>query len=723
MRLQDSPFRLLGVSPFTSREGVRAAAEEKVLELGHEACTAARLALTVPKRRLVAEVAWLPGVAAEEVERGLACLAAAPETFLSSIAGWPALARTNAIAEFVATGGVSSRAMASVFKDLLDAFDGVETASLASAIVDARTAAGLTTPIADDELKRAVHERGREIGGIVAPFLLAGDVASVSAQLTGVQNGRRLTALLAGKATEVNDILDRVLQDYVTLPQVREQLERHKQGLSAVVAEMDFACEQGYPQAARAARATLVGLQREVVGLTEVVRPLAMADAARGLVNGIVDDALVAPRNCLVRFANEHDWYQLSAEGTAILAPLCALAPSLAELNQADTAALQRLIATQTAPVVPTSQRDGASGATASGTAGVVMGQCQGCNRRAPVAHVSYLQNTGMLIARQTHTLEADLCRTCSTAAFGRMTLHTAFLGWWGTISVLVTPFYILNNLFYVIRTLGLADVDAGTGRELVTTSTRIGRGAPWLLGAGGLVLLASLCGRGDHVRATAQATAVPPPIAAPSTPPTEPAPPAVEAVAGNVTYRLSDRVAVDLVAQIDSMKAKADAAFAELVAADEALTASMKSFSAETDADALEFTAIEASGAAIDANAKDVERAFAAVRKAGGSSRKRQLLPGAKRLAAEHDKAVAAHNAGVRERNAKLQARRARYRSIVSAIEQRNGLAVRYNGFVDDYNALWQKLLARGTASSAEARTPVPHVELLDVPTPASAD
>ena len=720
MRLQDSPFRLLGVSPFTSREGVRAAAEEKVLELGQEACTAARLALTLPKRRLVAEVAWLPGVAADDVERVMACLAADPDELLSLVAEWPALARTNAIAELIATGGVSSKAMAAVFTNLLDAFDSIETASLASAIVDARTAAGLTTPITDDELKRAVHERGREIGCIVAPVVLAGDVVSVSKLLTGVQNGRWLTVLMADDATEVNDILDRVLQDYATLPQVRERLERHKQGLSDVVAEMDFACQQGYPQAARA---TLVGLQREVVGLTEVVRPLAMADAARGLVNGIVEDALAAPRNRLVRFANEHDWYQLSAEGTEILAPLCALAPSLAESNQADTAALQRLIATQTASVVPTSQRDGASGATASGTAGVVIGQCQGCNRRAPVAHVSYLQNTGMLIARQTHTLEADLCRTCSTAAFGRMTLHTAFLGWWGTISVLVTPFYILNNLFYVIRTLGLADVDAGTGRELVTTSTRIGRGAPWLLGAGGLVLLASLCGRGDHVRATAQATAVPPPIAAPSTPPTEPAPPAVEAVAGNVTYRLSDRVAVDLVAQIDSMKAKADAAFAELVAADEALTASMKSFSAETDADALEFTAIEASGAAIDANAKDVERAFAAVRKAGGSSRKRQLLPGAKRLAAEHDKAVAAHNAGVRERNAKLQARRARYRSIVSAIEQRNGLAVRYNGFVDDYNALWQKLLARGTASSAEARTPVPHVELLDVPTPASAD
>lgn len=95
---------------------------------------------------------------------------------------------------------------------------------------------------------------------------------------------------------------------------------------------------------------------------------------------------------------------------------------------------------------------------------------CQNCGTHGPVIAASYRQNTGMLMMRRSHHVEALLCRSCSVSFFGKMTLHTAVLGWWGTISAFVTPLFILNNVGYVLATLTLptaASAPAAAGAEL----------------------------------------------------------------------------------------------------------------------------------------------------------------------------------------------------------------------------------------------------------------
>jgi hypothetical protein len=81
-------------------------------------------------------------------------------------------------------------------------------------------------------------------------------------------------------------------------------------------------------------------------------------------------------------------------------------------------------------------------------------GRCEACGAQGPVLTVRYLQNTGMLIMRQSRTVAGELCRGCSGSTFTRMTLHTFFLGWWGMISFVLTPIFLLNNLWYGVQTL-----------------------------------------------------------------------------------------------------------------------------------------------------------------------------------------------------------------------------------------------------------------------------
>lgn len=81
------------------------------------------------------------------------------------------------------------------------------------------------------------------------------------------------------------------------------------------------------------------------------------------------------------------------------------------------------------------------------------MSSCQVCGQHGPVLEVHYRQNTGMLFMRQSKDLHAELCRECSSKYFLEMTLHTAILGWWGTISFIVTPFFLLGNIYHFFRT------------------------------------------------------------------------------------------------------------------------------------------------------------------------------------------------------------------------------------------------------------------------------
>jgi hypothetical protein len=91
---------------------------------------------------------------------------------------------------------------------------------------------------------------------------------------------------------------------------------------------------------------------------------------------------------------------------------------------------------------------------TASGK--VRRAACEACGTYGPVQQATYHQNTGMLFMRQHKQAGGAFCRRCHFRIFWRLTLHTAVLGWWGTISFVLTPLFILNNtgLFIASQTM-----------------------------------------------------------------------------------------------------------------------------------------------------------------------------------------------------------------------------------------------------------------------------
>lgn len=84
------------------------------------------------------------------------------------------------------------------------------------------------------------------------------------------------------------------------------------------------------------------------------------------------------------------------------------------------------------------------------------MGYCQRCGRSAPTKKVELYQNIGALVVRFHKSTKGNLCKSCISQTFWSYSATTFVLGWWGLISLVVTPFMLVNNVVYYIGSLSL---------------------------------------------------------------------------------------------------------------------------------------------------------------------------------------------------------------------------------------------------------------------------
>lgn len=71
---------------------------------------------------------------------------------------------------------------------------------------------------------------------------------------------------------------------------------------------------------------------------------------------------------------------------------------------------------------------------------------CQACGTNAQTRYVSYSQNIGALVMRFGKSIKGNMCDACVQKYFFEYTLITLFLGWWGVISFIMTPFILIGN-------------------------------------------------------------------------------------------------------------------------------------------------------------------------------------------------------------------------------------------------------------------------------------
>lgn len=91
---------------------------------------------------------------------------------------------------------------------------------------------------------------------------------------------------------------------------------------------------------------------------------------------------------------------------------------------------------------------------------------CQRCGRRAETRYVEFHQNIGALILRFHKSQKGHLCRECINDVFWPFTGITLFSGWLGVISLILTPFILINNVVYYVGSIGMAAPPPGALRH-----------------------------------------------------------------------------------------------------------------------------------------------------------------------------------------------------------------------------------------------------------------
>jgi hypothetical protein len=94
---------------------------------------------------------------------------------------------------------------------------------------------------------------------------------------------------------------------------------------------------------------------------------------------------------------------------------------------------------------------------------------CQVCGVEAPTKRVEFHQNIGALVMRFSRTIKGNLCKSCIHKNFWKYTLINITLGWWGVVSLICTPIFIINNLVRYIGCLGMPPVPRGAIAPTIT--------------------------------------------------------------------------------------------------------------------------------------------------------------------------------------------------------------------------------------------------------------
>jgi len=93
---------------------------------------------------------------------------------------------------------------------------------------------------------------------------------------------------------------------------------------------------------------------------------------------------------------------------------------------------------------------------------------CQACGSQAPTRYVEFHQNIGALVVRFRRSIKGELCKGCIHSNFWSMTMTTLCVGWLGTISIIIAPIMIINNVVRYVPCLGLPKVYSDADRNSV---------------------------------------------------------------------------------------------------------------------------------------------------------------------------------------------------------------------------------------------------------------
>ena len=160
MDLLNNPFQILGATPQDDRHRILAQVRELSLMSDEREIASASCVLTHPRKRLSAEIAWLPGLSANNASEMISLIQAQPDKILRQDR-LPHLARTNLLAtgmkRVAEAANISS--ISNWIKELSVVFDKIDYKVVLRQINDGREVSGFPAVKNQDDLVTEIENR------------------------------------------------------------------------------------------------------------------------------------------------------------------------------------------------------------------------------------------------------------------------------------------------------------------------------------------------------------------------------------------------------------------------------------------------------------------------------------------------------------------------------------------------------------------------------------
>ena len=318
--LHQSPFWLLGVSVHDSRQRIVARCDELALTLDETVCRAARAALTNPRNRLAAELAWLPGLVPA---RALQLATQARDQAMVLVdRELPVLAQVNLLASTIEKigGNTSQAALAGLIGRFCELIDSVSAADTLRVLNADRELAGFLA-ISDIELVDS---------GLKAQILAyCNSLKSLLDKQKSEKLIELLTTLVETATADNTATLPVQLGVLMNAFEVEAQVFLHTESEN-IVCLVDIAGKLISHDQTRFA-----SIQQRIEALTlnwcRVARPVQLALVARGLVHQASESLLMAIRQLAIAAYNVHHREDIARQITTFLQKAFVVLPTLVE--------------------------------------------------------------------------------------------------------------------------------------------------------------------------------------------------------------------------------------------------------------------------------------------------------------------------------------------------------------------------------------------------------
>lgn len=335
MDILDNPFHTLRATLRDNRATIMEHADERSLVEDPEHCTKARATLTHPKKRLTAELSWLPGLSPKRVAAAIKVLKS-DVSRVSNLESFPPLARANLISAALprVTGSLDRAAFTQWLLSLAHAVDEIDSEAVLRLINDERSLSGFPEVTDIAVVEEQLAELRKHYQSAVKRALDELDTDDLVQVVTDAVDeatdygSQHAPALL-------DDIVDRYEVD------AHRFLEQEADNVGKLLDTISGNAKSGANDSAL--EPLVAKLETVVKNWDRVAQPIQVSNTSRGLEHVMSRELAGRIRSVAVDLYNEHQLLDVSQRITKLQQEVFAEVVSAAEQAEEDAEQLANL--------------------------------------------------------------------------------------------------------------------------------------------------------------------------------------------------------------------------------------------------------------------------------------------------------------------------------------------------------------------------------------------